>query len=323
MLLDEIDTAKKQGKEYDILLDENAIELDKTYESRAIDTNRKLSEGYSYYLSLVNKGYPEYLIDQQMIEFAKNIERDPEGEKEYTDFLLTINAGLAERNIKKIPLESHSAKEIAEIDEATKRIDALRKEIYSRPPTLRELADYQAGYARFLLESTIKRNREIRDNIGERFSQAKKLFPQLRGKKIRGLGYIGYQHGRFPVDNDMVNVTVEQYHSAAEAISENIHSQIAYPRPYTRRESYLIAIQERFLSPLVAQMPSLSKWLDSKGYGNLPDVLTERALNMTEEQLDQINDSASRIKDVNEQYAFVLNQILGTNLFDKSNLAHR
>jgi mRNA-degrading endonuclease HigB of HigAB toxin-antitoxin module len=328
--LNEMDSAKESGHPYKILFTEAATQPSSTYEVNVLEDYKNHSVVREKYLSLLDNGYPKIqaeIISRKMLSDMIDpksggpaYEKLTEQEKIFNERVLM---GAIARGLKVLPLESRSADQIENVGKAYERFNEIGKNLheFGSDLSLHDLVPYYSAALKENFQFTAHRNQEIDNEIGNRFRQAVKIFPRLwlerlKGTQLRAIAFIGLSHGKFFSKHKDVDISQKQYDSPTP-ISTSIMPSPRDADSLTEMELYLIALEDRYLKTLFADPQSVQHVLPSQDSKAIIKRLIDNTLDLTEAQIKELDKNSSKIKDTGERWAFILNQLLGEELFKK------
>ncbi|MGD0728992.1 MAG: hypothetical protein ABR981_02860 [Candidatus Micrarchaeaceae archaeon] len=321
ILLDKVDKAQNDGRPYKIFFLESANQQSSTYRRDAIAYNKFCSEIRTNYLSLIDKGYTPYnaesIVEKKIFQETNNAEAEKR-------FFKVLSAGLAIRGIKVLFLESRNATEIAEDTMAMNKYLSIDKEMHKVGSTLslKELTVFYNQKHAEEIKYTERRNNEINADLENRFEEAASIFPELnferlKGNQLRAIGFMGFSHGRFLSTHKDISIRMEEYESSSRPISEKIALDMTYPRPYTEREAYLIALEGRYIRPVLENKNLLHAISSEPDGKNIGKRLIGNALGLSQQQIEDLDKKSLNVSDISERWAFILNQVIGSDVFRK------
>jgi hypothetical protein len=312
-ILGEID--KRNSKDVKIFFTESAQLSKDEYRDIAISDNETLRAVHQSYVYLQTKGFPKEDIEKHCMDMLKQSRLGTIGDVNSRDFLLNLFLGLAEReNIVLVPLESFSREDIAH---GKKYMEAYRNFAlewnrvvgYSN---LDELANLEIQMNQKMIEEIGFRNIEVAENIKNRFEFALEISPELKashlnGEQIYGIGFMGIGHEPLQyLFNNKNSIDFKFYVvTDPDKIKELVIASMTELRPLTKKEAYLFAIGEKFDNVIMG----LRK--DRPGLG---ERFANRAISLSLQELEDINNEASNVKGLDERSIFMFNRILGVNL---------
>jgi hypothetical protein len=324
-LFDEVDFEAENGRPYKIFFSEASTQLSSTYVEDVIGDDKYSSKIRNDYRSLLDSGYSKSQAEMRILQISKpylisTADRElVESEKEFYARLIVC---AAVRGIKILPLESRSQAEVERDVAALSRYEEVNDRLHKNGPnlSLKELIPFYLEEQKDRLDYTTNRNYEINQNIERRFDQALEIFPELRierlkGNQLRAIGFIGYAHGRFLSPHRNINIKEEEYEITDPIGAKILRNTLPTQRPYTKRESYIVALDDRYISPVLNHIDLFQQWLPPEKIQGLPKRLVDGTLNLTEAQLEDIDKGSLKISTSGERWAYILNQIIGEDIF--------
>lgn len=314
--VEEIDTAERAGRPFNIMFAENAGQRDTDYMEAVLSMNKKFSIIRGNYLLLLKKGYSEKEAEAK-VRTMTHIRTGDTAEETFLQYVFTA-AGA--HGLKILPLESITGSNIKRYNDVYNHNRAIRKDVEKRISanrTLEEVAQGELALEEDFLKLNDSRNIQVVAGLPERFSQALSAFPELRsetakGKQLRAIGYMGYEHSPFfynqKQSNGKIDLKLERVKDSQHPILERIVDTMATPRQFTRREALLIALEELYVGRAV-------EYLSENGHSELARKLTDNSLALSERQLEKIDQESAAVKDPKERAAFVLNLVIGSQYF--------
>jgi hypothetical protein len=319
-VIKEMESAYHSGKPFKILFFENANQIDSDYEKHTLIINNKLLSAEEQYRALLSKGSTKQEALAKIRRFidAHSVDQDQ------SEFSNAILAEAAIRGIKALPIESYGLDEWEEYKKESAAYQLIKEKritLASNNADLGELMRCEIESSEVDRNYMIRRNNNVIQHIEKRFEIALKLFPSLRterlvGNSLQALGYMGYDHSLMlpglsarEKESGLIEVSSEKLRDKSCALSESITDSMVDYRPLTTREAYLIALEGRYLSSLLAQAGKVYN-------AEIADRLIERAQALTEFDLRELDKNSSKIKDPNQRGTFIVNTVLGMNFFD-------
>jgi len=92
---------------------------------------------------------------------------------------------------------------------------------------------------------------------------------------------------------------------------------MTYPRPYTEREAYLIALEGRYIRPVLENKNLLHAISSEPDGKNIGKRLIGNALGLSQQQIEDLDKKSLNVSDISERWAFILNQVIGSDVFRK------
>jgi hypothetical protein len=309
-----IDKEKAEGHPIKVMFTEAADENRSNYERDVRYTNDKLVQIGKAYKALIAEGYPPSQAESECLSGMSGIDQ----------FNKVVCLQAAIRDIKVLPLESHSdeeCKNVAIYYSYNSEMNSKWSNLVARNAPLKDLMQHQLELASGLekLGLVSLRNQEVATNLSKRFEEAVKLFPELRlerlkGNQIRAIGWMGLQHRPIEQLVDYSDPKVE--FSTTEyidkfSISAGVLGAISRDRPFTEREAYLLAIDQRYVKDNIGQI--------IREDPEAAEKLVQNALKLNLPDLRLLDTESSGIANREDRGIFILNGLIGTNYFKKPN----
>jgi hypothetical protein len=309
----EIDAAAASGKPYSIIFYEAAAQGSSNYVSSTIGMNHYLGQARQWYNTQMASGEHTQSETEAAVVSSLHLNTGDSQSEAFGDVLF---AHAVAKDIKVMPFEAYSASDQAEDKKFATTYENLKSEwneLYATNATLNQLMKFEIKNSILTLTNAIYRNHEISRHTAEKFDTAKRIFPMLRierwvfGEQIRAIAFIGSAHSELRIDGtDRLSVTNE-YNDIGHLVPSMINAGISTPRQLTEREAYLVAINNRWMSSILAEVSQDDSALASRMINNL--------MSLSLEQLRTIDDESSKIQDPYNRALYVLNSVYGEQYF--------
>jgi hypothetical protein len=316
-ILDDIKMASAEGKPYQLLLTENADSPNATYKNRQISLNVDLIYANAIYRNELQNGATTEEASQQSEKYLRtkiDMEGQPQG---ICDFMYTLMNGAADMDMRVMSFERYSPRQVSFLDGfETNVYDVHDKKwadmCYNQNATLGQLMREMESFEPKLIGYINYRNEDVDQEIKPILSDATRLFPEmndLKGKPLRAIGFLGTQHIRAGIDmakDGAVDVRVDTTSPYQNPLSDRISESLSLGKKATEKDYYLLAIGGSFFDGIVESI--------SETNPALADKIVNQALNLTENQLEQLDIKSAQIADMDERRCYIFNTIAGDNL---------
>jgi hypothetical protein len=307
LVLNEIDRLNENGKQVKLIFEERARTTFDEYDHYVSAQNAMAEQIREHYNGLIKQGYSKSYAERECVTAL---------EKQEDSFSATIDAGTAIRGIIDLPIEAYSDAEhrdLSTFNDLMNRYMDQKLTLESADAPLKQLMENDVKESMDTYKTQGFREQRIAEMLEGRFEYAKKMFPKLRSERLMGhqlfaVAYIGEAHQTLEKKIDRSDTRLEVSDKVLEpnSILGRISAMRASEQPLTKKEAYLLVVQERYfddLSTLEKMNPNLYK----TGIGN--------AFKLTEDQLETIADESEKISDHKARGAYILNSVLDINFF--------
>jgi hypothetical protein len=319
----EISDRIKRGENIKIVFVESANLRETDYERYTLSLNESLSTGRNMYRSMLNRGMSQAQADRECLSRMATTTDLAAG------FMRQLYLTAIKYDLVVMPIEGHTRIEVEQVNLAEAfigkmvgRWDSLVKSNASLHDLMLNMKQLNDGLIRIYNGIQATRNKEIAQGIEGRFVEAERLFPQLRRQELKehelnAIGYLGLNHTdvvrKFNPSNHKLRIRAEEYDETGpnsnDSIAARLKINVSNPDgTMSERTAYLAAIDRMWFISGMAE-------LDKIGRHDIVEVGIGNALKMTTEQLEELDRQSSAISDPNHRLNFVLNRIIGMDIF--------
>jgi hypothetical protein len=306
----EIDASEKVGRPYELILYENAVSKASNYVTDSLALNGILIGIKRNYESLLKSG-----VSTREAEELSKISSRGSFPGRIPEFLLTLFVRGAIRGKTVLPLEAYSGEDYRIISEDMARSSLLANKFGlsfgSGIASLGDLVSEQMEVDSSTLQNVVKRrDRLVVQNLVGVLDTGTGSFSDLAGRKeVRAIGLMGISHQNAYRDFSNERLSIEK------GVLANIYSiedqlismDRSAPRLMTRREAYLVVIDKLYTKAIMKNIAEIDP-NRARGFVN-------KALALTEEDLDKLSDDTAKITDFRKRQSFILNRIIGYEAF--------
>jgi hypothetical protein len=307
----EVDAAEKVGKPYELILYENAISKASNYVTDGLTINGILIGIKKNYESLLKNG-----MSAEEAEELSKINSRGSFPGRISEFLLTffVRAAIRIRGKTVLSLEAYSGEDYRMISEDMARSNLLANKFGSSfssgTASLKELVSERMEVDSSMLQNAQeRRDRLVIQNLVGVLDTGTGIFSDLTSRKeMKAIGFMGLSHQNAHDSSDErlsleKEVLADIYSIEDQLISKNNSA----PRLMTRREAYLTVIDTLYTRAVIKDI-AVTDPNRAKGFVN-------KALALTEEDLDKLSDDTAKITDFKKRQSFILNRIIGYDAF--------